>query len=438
MHRNNYENTGWVRNSGITPPTWEPGPAPEPYGLLPEKPEAAQSHRTPNVWKKAECRRRKKPLKGVGIFASFLAALLLLAGTSLFLWPENAGSSLPGIWGAWGSWDDPEESWRRELRETDLEQAPTGDGTVLTLTQPEGERLTAQEIYQQVSPAIVGIRAVLKNGTSWGTGVIMSSDGYIITNAHVIAGSQRVNVVLSDGGEGKALLVGYDGESDLAVLKIDAEGLPVAVFGDSSALQVGETAYAIGNPLGEKLRGTMTEGIISAIDRTMAMDGREMPLVQTTAALNSGNSGGALVNAFGQVVGITNMKMMSDWETIEGLGFAIPTTSAKPVVDQLIAQGYYAGQPMLGITVYAQPATENTPAGLYVTAVERNSDAYWQGIREGDLIVEANGTEVVSIDALNAAKEGLQVGEKVTLKLWTEHGTRTVEVILVESHRFLQ
>ena len=144
--------------------------------------------------------------------------------------------------------------------------------------------------------------------------------------------------------------MGYDASTDLAVLKVETEGLVPAEFGDSSALYVGEPAYAIGNPLGEELRGTMTDGIISAIDRSVDASNGEMTLLQTTAAINPGSSGGALVNASGQVVGITNMKMMSNWETIEGLGFAIPTALAKEVVDQIIDTGSYAGVPSIGIT----------------------------------------------------------------------------------------
>ena len=264
----------------------------------------------------------------------------------------------------------------------------------------------------------------------------MSEDGYIITNSHVIEGCGAVDVVLQDERVFQALLVGQDAQSDLAVLKIDCAGLTPAQFGDSTLLEVGDTVAAIGNPLGEELRGTMTDGIISAIDRTVTVDGKDMTLVQTTAALNSGNSGGALVNAGGQVVGITNMKMMSYWDTIEGLGFAIPTASAKPVVDQIIDKGYYPGRPALGVTVRNQTAYEGQPAGAYVENVERKSDAYAQGIRSGNVIVRANGVLVSTIDDLEKAKEGLQVGDTMTLEVWTGRGTRMVEVKLMDRHAF--
>lgn len=258
-----------------------------------------------------------------------------------------------------------------------------------------------------------------------GTGVVMSSDGYIITNAHVISGAEKASVVFSDGSRANALLVGYDGETDLAVLKVDKQGLTPAVFGDSSQLQVGDPAYAIGNPLGEELRGTMTDGIISAIDRTVDMDGQSMTLLQTTAALNSGNSGGALINAAGQVVGITNMKMMSDWETIEGLGFAVPTAQAKVVVDQIISLGYYTGRPTLGITVQDHFDADGNPDGAEVVNVKKLSDGCGK-LFAGDVIVAAQDIPVTCTDDLLRIKDWLMVGEDLRLQVWT--GEEVVEV----------
>ena len=368
----------------------------------------------------------------MGIFALFLAGILLLTGAAVAL--ERLDWTLPG----WG-YSEPGaegEDWGGEPALTTVERALVGDGTVLAISDTAGEILSPQAVYEKVSPSVVGVRATLTSGTALGTGVIMSPDGYIITNAHVVEGSSRVDVVFSDDVRRKALLVGMDEDMDLAVLKVEARDLPVAEFGDSTALRVGDTAYAIGNPLGEELRGTMTDGIISAIDRTVTVDGKDMTLVQTTAALNSGNSGGALVNAGGQVVGITNMKMMSYWDTIEGLGFAIPTASAKPVVDQIIDKGYYPGRPALGVTVRNQTAYEGQPAGAYVENVERKSDAYAQGIRSGNVIVRANGVLVSTIDDLEKAKEGLQVGDTMTLEVWTGRGTRMVEVKLMDRHAF--
>ena len=251
-----------------------------------------------------------------------------------------------------------------------------------------------------------------------GTGVIMTEDGYIVTNAHVIAGAQKASVVFANNSRSEALLVGYDGETDLAVLKVDRQGLTPAVFGDSAQLRVGDPAYAIGNPLGEELRGTMTSGIISAIDRTVDMDGQSMTLIQTNAALNSGNSGGALINAAGQVVGITNMKMMSDWETIEGLGFAVPTTMAKLVVDQIIAEGSYAGRPIMGITVTDHFDFNEDPDGAEIVSVKEGTDASGK-LYAGDVIVQANGETVRCVDDLLRVKDRMAVGEELSLQVWT-------------------
>jgi len=308
-----------------------------------------------------------------------------------------------------------------------------GDGTTLDFTLPVGDALSAQEVYERVSPSVVGVRARVDEGLALGTGIVMTSDGYIITNAHVIAGSRQVTVVFSDDSQEEALLVGEDTENDLAVLKIEAEGLQAAQFGDSGFLRVGDVAYAIGNPLGEELRGTMTDGMISALERQVSVDGYSMTLIQTTAPINSGNSGGALVNCYGQVVGITNMKMMSPWNTIEGLGFAIPTAQVKQVVDQLIELGYYPGRPMLGVTVSSQKAQGDIPAGALVEDVDRNSDAYAQGIRQGHVITAAEGNPISGPEDLRSAIGGKQVGDTLRLTVWNQRNTRELTVKLVGS-----
>ncbi len=421
----------------------------EPYGIVPPQPSQdieppAEEAAQPILEITPVPRRRGR---GVRRFALLVALILLLTGTGVLV---NGGipalvspaDKLEDVWDSFGpGWDwgygyyyEEADDWTAQLESTDMPLAPIGDGTVLTLLPGDTETLTPQEIYAKVAPSVVGIRVTLSNGMATGTGVIMSPDGYVITNAHVIAGAERVRVTLSDDSRKEARLVGYDGSTDLAVLKLDAQDLPAADFGDSSLLRVGEAAYAIGNPLGEELRGTMTDGIISAIDRNMDMNGQEMTLLQTTAALNPGNSGGALVNASGQVVGITNMKMMSDWETIEGLGFAIPTALAKEVVDQIIETGSYVGAPSIGITVYTHPADADAPAGALISRVEPNSDAYTKGLRPGDIIIRANGADITSVRDLEQAKAGLKVGDVLKLTVWKEGRERTVSVRLVGSN----
>ena len=211
----------------------------------------------------------------------------------------------------WNGGYDRDEDWEEEdVGETTVERAPLGGGVTMTLNaRPQSEPHTLQTIYQENIQSIVAIWGDEGNSYSYGTGVVLSADGYIITNAHVIEGCSAVEVVLRDDSTYEALLVGMDLPTDLAVLKIDAQGLYPAAFGNSDEMQVGDTVAAIGNPLGHELRGTMTNGIISAINRDVDVDGYSMVLIQTTAALNSGNSGGALINEYGQVIGITNMKM---------------------------------------------------------------------------------------------------------------------------------
>ncbi|WP_050619352.1 S1C family serine protease [Intestinimonas massiliensis (ex Afouda et al. 2020)] len=384
--------------------------------------------------------RRKKDRSERGA-ATLLAVLsLLLGGTAVLLalraQPVALEALLPGtVQGQPGVRQPSVEL----VPAPELRRAPTGDGTVLTLAErPAEAAMSFQDIYKKVSPSVVFIRAATGQGIAQGTGVVMSADGYIITNAHVIEGSFRADVVLEDGGQYEALLVGSDAATDLAVLKIDAQGLTPAKFGDSDQMEVGDVVVAIGNPMGEELRGTMTDGILSAINRDMEVEGRQMTLLQTTAALNTGNSGGALINDMGQVIGITNMKLMAYNSTVEGLGFAIPSRTAKTVVDDLIGYGVVKGRPMLGITVRPLTAEERTGRsldhGLWVEQVEEKSDAWTQGIRTGDVLLSANGVELSVNDDLLELKNALAVGETIRFCLWREGETLDITVELVEQY----
>ena len=333
-------------------------------------------------------------------------------------------------------------------------ETPTEDENVVVNrvvhTNTGDKNLTPKEVYDMYVDSTVGITTTgtTSNGywtsefSASGSGFIISEDGYIVTNHHVIEGAETVTVHRLDGSASyDALLVGSDAASDLAVLKVEAQGLTAAEFGDSALVQVGDVALAIGNPLGEQLPGTMTDGIISYIDRSVTVDGYEMQLIQTSAALNSGNSGGALLNEYGQVVGVTTLKMSSNWDTIEALGFAIPTATVKEIVDDLIAHGAVSGRPTIGITVCAVSAlppeeAEGLPQdGLYVVSVEEGSDALEQGLRAGDVILEANGTEVSTIEDLNDQKTGLSVGDALTLTVFRDGETFTVEIHLVEQYQ---
>ena len=417
--------------SSVPPKAPLPPAAPPPPGQAPRR-------STPAA--RVVVRQPGRKIKGLPIFIVLLAAIVAVGVGAGFSQNWNALRSLTNPFNredlypyAGGGYDGGYDEYDDELDAPNtLDRAPVGDGTVLTLT-PAGETaLSAGAVYDKVLPSIVSIRATLDSGTALGTGVILSSDGYILTNAHVIAGSSKVEVTLSDNSSKKGLLVGTDTDTDLAVLKVDAQDLPAAEFGDSSLLKVGDVAYAIGNPLGEELRGTITDGIISALDRSVSVSGRDMTLIQTTAALNSGNSGGALINVYGQVVGITNMKMMSYYDTIEGLGFAIPTTTAKSVVDQLIELGYVSGKPALGVTVLAQSADGDTPDGLFVTDVAKASDAYAKGIRAGYVITAVDSQEVRTAETLTGILARHAVGDAVELTVWTGSETRYCSVVLME------
>lgn len=303
----------------------------------------------------------------------------------------------------------------------------------------EEDALCLQDIYSSVIDSVVSISSMTSSGTSSGTGIIMSSDGYVITNHHVITGALVISVLTNDNQEFEAALVGSDEMSDLAVLKIDARGLQAAEFGDSSKLRVGDSVVAIGDPLGVQLRGTMTNGIISAINRDLTVGDRTMTLIQTNAALNNGNSGGPLINCYGQVIGINTVKMSSYYTataSVEGLGFAIPISVAKPIIDELIENGYVAGRPAIGISGDSLPSYYRTyyrlPEGVYVTSVNEGSDAKAKGIREGDIVTAINGEKICSIDELNTVKNQYAAGDEVTLTIYRSGAYYEVTVTLVD------
>lgn len=315
-------------------------------------------------------------------------------------------------------------------------QAPLGTGTQMEVSQQEGEGMTLQDIYKKVIPSVVSITAQSSSGKSTGTGIIMSEDGYIITNYHVVTSAQEVVVLLTSGDEYQAARVGGDETSDLMVLKIDAENLTPAEFGSSDNAEVGDTVVAIGDPLGTDLRGTMTDGIICGINRDVHVGDRTMTLMQTNAALNSGNSGGPLVNMSGQVIGINTMKIASSYTNVEGIGFAIPISTAKPIVDELVEKGYVSGRPAFGITVETLESRVvlfyDLPGRLYITQVVEGSDAWEKGIRAGDIITAIDGTAVSTMDEFNTIKNQFTAGDTVTLTVYHKNAELDVDVKLMD------
>ena len=275
-------------------------------------------------------------------------------------------------------------------------------------------------------------------GYNWGTGVILRPDGLILTNTHVIEGCDRATVTLYNDQAYEAKLVGADTISDVALLKIEAKGLPAAELGDSSTLRVGDRVAAIGNPLGESFRNTLTDGIISAIERGVQFNGRSMTLLQTNTALNEGNSGGALFNMYGQIVGVTNMKMMSSYSSIEGIGFAIPSSTVSGVVNALVRDGEVRGRPSIGITVGAIPDNAKEeyqlPDGLYITAVTKGSDAEAQGVLPGDILTAVNGTPVTTTEEVNDIKNRFKVGDKLHFDIWRDGEELEFDVLLMDTN----
>ena len=303
---------------------------------------------------------------------------------------------------------------------------------------PQEGGMSLQDIYAKNIPSVVSITASSRGSSSTGTGVVLTKDGYIATNAHVVEGGSVISVQLTDDRVFQAELIGSDEVTDLAVLRIEAMELTPAEFGDSASLRVGDAVCAIGDPLGSEFRGTYTDGIVSAINRDMDVDGRTMTLIQTNAALNSGNSGGPLINCYGQVIGINTMKIgtFTDKAGVEGLGFAIPSATVKEIVDQLIQQGYVSGRPTLGLSGETLSSFYQYyyrfPAGMLITEVELGSYAHYYGIESGDILMAINDTPVTSMDEMNAVLWNHQVGDVVTVYIYRQGRQAAIELTLTE------
>lgn len=316
--------------------------------------------------------------------------------------------------------------------------------TIVQLASPD-DAMKIPDIVTKVSPSVVGISCMTNRGAATGTGIIMSEDGYIITNAHVVSDAQTIQVLLpksyADENSSeedltvKAQLVGKDTQTDIAVLKIDKKGLTKAEFGKSSDLKVGEVAIVIGNPLGFELANSVTAGIISALDRTINIEDRTMNTIQTDASINNGNSGGPLINAYGQVIGITSAKVTSSYG--EGLGFAIPIDEAIPIVKELIAHGYVTGRPTLGVSgenvsnVYAQ--YYNIPKGFFVKKVNPGSAAEKAGIKVDDIVIGIEGKLIESMEEFNKIKKNYKAGDTIKVSVYRDKKIIDLDVTLDEA-----
>ena len=311
----------------------------------------------------------------------------------------------------------------------------SAEAPATSVANANAEELTTPQVIQNVLPSVVGVNVETMMGAGSGSGIIFSSDGYIVTNQHVIDGAMGIKVKLSDATEYDATIVGQDARTDLAVIKINAQNLPAATIGDSDQLVQGEGVLVIGNPLGETLSGSSTQGIISALGREIEIEGKIMHYIQTDAAINPGNSGGALVNQAGQVVGVTSAKISET--SAEGLGFAIPINEAIPVIEDLINNGYVTGRPMIGISgenVSQQVSMiYGLPVGIYVRYVDPQSGAAAGGIQQGDVITALNGKEVQTLAELNNVRDEYKAGDTVTLTVFRNGQEVKVDVVLSEA-----
>lgn len=312
--------------------------------------------------------------------------------------------------------------------------------------------MTIPEIAEQVGPSVVGVinkttvslqrfydpftgryysysdpsqdGQTVQQGS--GSGIIFQSDGYIVTNWHVINGATEISVILNTGEEFTAKLVGSDEKTDLAVLKIDpgSTKLTAATLNSSADVKVGELAVAIGNPMGQEFSGSVTAGIVSAVNRTMTLDNRTYNLIQTDAAINNGNSGGALINQYGEVIGINSVKLSSTG--IEGMGFAIAMSEAKPIIDDLMSSGYVTGRPLVGINI------RDTGYGLFIENVVEGSGAEDAGLKTYDMILEVDGQKVSSTEEVNAIRDKKKAGDYLTFKILRDGETMEIQVRLSE------
>ncbi|MFA5658322.1 MAG: trypsin-like peptidase domain-containing protein [Oscillospiraceae bacterium] len=385
--------------------------------------------------------KKKISLKRIfkSVAAVFCVLLISMGSVAGYIVLTDNGARIP-FYSSEVKSDDSSEADSSSISDDSSEAESRTTPSLLQLAAKENA-LSVPDIVKKVSPSVVGISSKLYNGTSTGTGIIMTSDGYIITNGHVVEDATEITVVISTDDEleeCEAKLIGIDKKTDLAVIKVKKTELIPAEFGTSEELEVGELAIAIGNPLGFELAGSVTGGIISALNRELTVEDKQMTLIQTDAAINPGNSVGPLVNSYGQVIGINSVKISSSYSTsTEGLGFAIPIDEAKPIVDDLIEYGYVKGRPMLGIS--GEDITSviaryyDLPQGVIVRFIEPDSGAENGGIKIGDIIIGIDNKAITSMAELNEIKDTFKAGETVKLAIYRDGENIDLYVVLSEA-----
>jgi len=381
---------------------------------------------------------RKRSAAGVvGLIAVFLAVAVLFSALGGALALRFFKNGMPGT---------QETTWG-PLPTEPTSTTTSGDNgkhwsVTDAATREDGDALSIMAIAEMNKPAVVAINTTVTatdffgqtgQAQAAGSGFVLTPDGYIVTNNHVIAEAETITVVMDNGDVYDAKLVGADPRNDLAVIKVEAASLPTIYLGNSAGLQVGELAVAIGNPLGE-LSGTVTAGIISALDRAITLDNQTMNLLQTDAAINPGNSGGPLFNSFGEVIGINTAKTSETG--IEGLGFAIPIDHAKPIIEDLINYGYVKGRTVIGIStrdINSQMAEAyNLHVGVYIVETVPDSPAAKAGLLAKDIIIAANGQETLTIASLIKVKDALKPGDKIVMTIMRGNRQMQITVILEE------
>ncbi|MDE6677878.1 MAG: trypsin-like peptidase domain-containing protein [Ruminococcus sp.] len=388
--------------------------------------------------------------------SAFLMAMVLVSGGSIAVYREFTANPVSAV----------EES--AEAPSDSKSSVSVKNMSFINTTEDSDEELSTVEIVQKVLPSVVGVESqftVTSNNNGYyygfgngfgnmpststtvgtGTGVVITEDGYIVTNAHVIYDSEygagladSIKVLMSDDNNYDAEVIGYDTDCDLAVLKINADGLTPAELGDSDSLMLGEDVVAIGNPLGFDLMNTVTRGIVSGLNRNITINDKAMNLIQTDTAINSGNSGGPLINKKGQVIGINSSKMSSSYgsASIEGIGFAIPSNETARIIDDLMSYGYVTGKPQLGIS--CQDVTEtvsqmyNMPVGIYITEVSEGSASEKAGLKSGDIITAVDGEKVETAEELSAKKNTHNAGDTIRITYVRNGREETTDITLDE------
>ncbi len=382
-----------------------------------------------NKYKRSRPKKESKPINLTRKSLALLIALCVAVSAAAGFGGAMIGNSLSG--------DSPAVSTKKA--------SVTNAG--YTLEDATGANMTVQEITEAAKPSVVEIKTESVTSDVWmqqyvtegaGSGVIVTNDGYIVTNNHVIEGASKITVTTSDDQEFEAKLIGTDSITDVAVLKVNAKGLTPATYGNSDQLAVGDLAVAIGNPLGE-LGGTVTAGIISALDRQLSIDGKAMTLLQTDSSINPGNSGGGLFNSDGQLIGIVVAK--SSGSDVEGLGFAIPINKAADVAQQIMDKGYVSGQPYTGMS-YTEGnssadsfdrffGSDQMSGGVYIYSVD-GQNAKKAGFKSGDLVYAVDGEVISTFDELSAIITAHEVGDKITYTIVREGRTMDISFKLEE------